>query len=163
MTNKDLLGSELSMKSLSLTNRSPNYQYHANCKSFVHYFEDGTLNFYGDIKNNCDNEVYAWKMILEKGSLKIVKELGIAIRRLYVLHDDILRSDGAHEKYEDSVFYGIKRYGNKGYHLLIIAAYHGNFELFKMLRIKIHPTTMITPGQVSFTLLQHMDILKCVN
>ena len=102
------------------------------CKSFVHYFEDlGTLNFYGNVENNCDSEVYAWKKILEKGSLKIVKELGIAIRRLYVLHDDILRSDGTYEKYEDSIFSGIKRYGNKGYHLLIIAAYHGNFELFE--------------------------------
>ena len=102
------------------------------CNSFVHYFEDlGTLNFYGNIEDNCDSEVYAWKTILEKGSLKIVKELGIAIGRLYVLHDDILRSDGTHEKYKDSVFNGIKRHGNKGYHLLIIAAYHGNFELFK--------------------------------
>ena len=125
-----------------LSHRSPigqRFDYESNyklgyneCKSFVHYFEDlGTLNFYGNIEDNCDSEVYAWKTILEKGSLKIVKELGIAIRRLYVLHDDILRSDGTHEKYEDSVFNGIKRYGNKGYHLLIIAAYHGNFELFK--------------------------------
>ena len=101
----------------------------------MHYFEDlGTLNFYGNIQtneNNCDNEVYAWKTILEKGSLKIVKELGIAVRRFYVLHDDILRSDGNYEKHEDSVFSGIKRYGNKGYKLLIIAAYHGNLELFE--------------------------------
>ena len=123
-------------------------------------------DFYGDIKNDCDNEVYAWKTILEKGSLNIVKELGIAIRRLYVLHDDILRSDGTHEKYEDSVFNGIKRYGNKDYHLLIIAAYHGNFEVFKaflsLSRIKIQ-STMIAPGQLPFTLLQHLDILKCVN
>ena len=89
------------------------------------------MNFYGRIENNCDNEVDAWKTILEKGSLKIVKELGIAIRRLYVLHDDILRSDGTCEKFDDSLFSGIKRYGNRGYQLLIIAAYHGNLDLFK--------------------------------
>ena len=116
--------------------RSPNYErmmrIDYKCNSFVHYFEElGTLNFYGNIENNCDSEVYAWKKILEKGSLKIVKELGIAIRRLYVLHDDILRSDGTYEKYENSIFNGIKRYGNKSYHLLIIAAYHGNLELFE--------------------------------
>ena len=114
------------------THRAPNAQaLDFKCNSFVHYFkEQGTLNFYGNVENNCDNEVYVWKKILEKGSMKTVKELGIAIRRLYVLHDDILRSDGTYEKFKDSIFAGIKSYGNRGYQLLIIAAYHGNLELF---------------------------------
>jgi len=46
---------------------------------------------------------------------------------------------------------------------LIKAILNYSRRFLSLLRIKIHPTTMITPGQVSFTLLQHMDILKCVN
>ena len=43
------------------TNRSPNYQYHANCKSFVHYFEDGIGNLDIGVCNNiCQIHWFLW-------------------------------------------------------------------------------------------------------
>ena len=37
--------------------------------------------------HNCHSEINAWRTIVKEGKFEIVKELGIGVRRFYVLND----------------------------------------------------------------------------